>query len=489
MVIKMNKKVLLLATISIICFLLCSCQSNPVKQTVISKNGGINKHNTQASDEKQTDNLPATEDVFFSSDGTVEFHFTVEGELIPSDLPIYEVVPHYLTGEDVKRSAEALFGDVEFQEAPPEFDTVYTKNEIRDRIARWAPYTSEEAVYELFGEERDTSEIVKSFITDYSKKLESAPNEKEEIPCQWTFKKESYYYDAAEKVATMDTSKDDDMIQATVAVNDIKYAFQAKTRNKKDYKLNYISAFLDDGISPDGIDKRIFRAKLCRTPKPTEEQMVLAQRKAEKILEEIDLGKWKIDQCNLQTDYIGDTPEYTIYISAVPAFDGIAAARYPQLEAYGAKNDSYASNYFLSDVYFEFSANGDLLRFRMYSPIELYNVTENSLPVLGYSELVEIAKKQLSLSDYYQYDRDLIIDYIDEGINCTVDICEWEYNISRVKVPNTDDHYYYIPSLRFKGNIQMSGKQTGDVYYATDTPETLLTLNAMDGSIINTTTQ
>ena len=244
---------------------------------------------------------------------------------------------------------------------------------------------------------------------------------------------------------------------------------------------------LDDGISPDGIDNRIFRASLCRTEEPTEDQIALVRQKAEGILREIDLGDWEIDQCYLKTDYYGDIPEYTIFVTAVPSINGIAAARYPQLDTYGDANDSYASNYFFTDAYFEFSANGELLRFRMYSPMDVYSVIENNTQILSHTELFEKARDFLALSDYYQYDKSYVIDFADEEIGCTIDICECTYQMSRVKVPDTDDHYYYVPSLQILGNIRIFGERSENTYYASSTPETLLTLNVVDGSVINTT--
>lgn len=478
----MMKKTLLCAAMIAVNGLLHGFQNNPIKLAETSPNGDDQKTRIEATADGQG---PEDEDVFFSNDGTVEFHFNIGQMSVAEKFPIYEVVPHYLSETDVKRAAHAIFGDVEFLEAPPEFDTIYTKDEITERIERWTPYTSDEAVYELFGEERNTAEIVKKFIGDYNRMYETAPDQKAAIPCQWTFKKESYYYDAAEEAAKMDTSEDDDMIRATVDLGDAKYIFQARTRNKEDYKLNYIGAFLDDGISPDGIDGRMMRALLCRTEEPTEDQIALAKQKAEEILREIDLGDWKVDQCYLETRDYGDTPEYTIFVTAVPIINGIAAARCPQFEEYGAVNGSYESNYFFTDAYFEFSANGALVRFQMYSPMDDYNVTD--APVLSDVELFEKARNLLALTNYYHYDKSRVIDFAGEEVGCTVDICECAYQMSRFKVPNTDDHFYYVPSLQIRGNIQIFGKQSRNVYYASDAPETLLTLNTVDGSVVSTT--
>lgn len=483
------KRILLCILVTISVLLLCSCQNSPTSQIVTNKRTGDSQTYIKGANSQDNSADLEYEDFFYSTDGTVEFRFNIEEMPVVDSTPTYEVVPHYLTETDVKRTANALFPDADFIEAPPEFDTVYSKEEIRKRLERWAPYTNNDAVYELYGEDRDTSEIVKKFIQEYSEMFETAPDERLNEPCQWTFKKESFYYDAAEKISESDTSKDDDMIQANVGFNGVEYTFQAKMRNKTDYKLNYLSAFLDSGISPDGIDKRIFSAKLCRTEKPTEEQIALVKEKAEHILTEIALGDWEVDECYLKTDYFGDTPEYTVCVNAVPVLDGIAAARCPQLDTYGNANDTYAANYFFTEARFEFSGNGELVRFRMYSPIDIYKVVNDNTKVLSNAELLAKAQKLLALSDYYQYDKSFVIDFANEAIGCTVDICKCVYQLSRIKVPNTDDHYYYVPSLQIQGNIQVFGKTSGDIYYASDAPETLLTLNAVDGSVINATNQ
>ena len=58
-----------------------------------------------------------------------------------------------------------------------------------------------------------------------------------------------------------------------------------------------------------------------------------------------------------------------------------------------------------------------------------------------------------------------------------------KYGLARVKVANTDGRYYYIPAYSFYGCTELCGKSSGDIYYESD-EETLLVLNAVDGSII-----
>ena len=57
--------------------------------------------------------------------------------------------------------------------------------------------------------------------------------------------------------------------------------------------------------------------------------------------------------------------------------------------------------------------------------------------------------------------------------------------MTRVKVPNTDNSYYYIPALILSGTINYCGEQSGTVYQSNpDGIYPLVAINAVDGSII-----
>ena len=95
-------------------------------------------------------------------------------------------------------------------------------------------------------------------------------------------------------------------------------------------------------------------------------------------------------------------------------------------------------------------------------------------------------KDQLSLSDYYSYGFGEIADTISEPILCKVELSSLEYGLTRAKVPNTDESYYYLPALHVKGYVDYVGKDSGSLYFSTrDEEQTLLIVNAVDGSVIN----
>lgn len=154
----------------------------------------------------------------------------------------------------------------------------------------------------------------------------------------------------------------------------------------------------------------------------------------------MELGEWSIDQCNVKTTYYGDVPEYVICISAVPVIQGTPTIRYPQLDNLKSEN-IYASNYYYTDAYFEFSSNGDLMLFRMYSPIEIKEIVNENVALLSVDDLLVKAKNHLERSDLYAYGIGSEIEQLKDKIGCKVEISNLDMGLTRVKVQDSDDYY------------------------------------------------
>ena len=79
-------------------------------------------------------------------------------------------------------------------------------------------------------------------------------------------------------------------------------------------------------------------------------------------------------------------------------------------------------------------------------------------------------------------------DTFQEKILCRVDITQVRLEMARIRVPNTDDRYYYTPALVVKGSAEYYGEKTGMVYARSSDyypgGVTLAIVNAVDGSII-----
>ena len=482
-----TKKVIYLGLLMAVLF--CACQKSPSSDVIQSKNDGSFDANIVVSDSESKE-PDATQhigfaEVFYSSDGSIEYHLDIVETLTDSNMPVIEVVPHFLTADDAQHIAKAIFGEARFYEEEPLLNTILSKSEIQERISRWSQYTSREAVSDLFGVYREsTVETIRRFIENYNKLLEVAPNEHNRQYCQWEFNKTTYYYQG-QASAQLDLSNDNDEIRANVWIDNVPYQISIVTRNKEDFKLNNIHVGILVEKSPEAIDYYIYRASLCRTEVPTQEQIDGTKEKMEKMLKAMGLGQWRVDKCSVQKTSVGTTSEYTICVNAVPVLNGVPALRLPQLTNLKSE-DVYASNYYLTDASAKFSANGKLVEFDLTSPIEIKELINDNVLAMSIEKLMEKAKSAFSLMDAKGMPGSAYAGMVDEITQCVVDINSLEYNLIRVKVPDTDESYYYVPGIVLSGNVSFVGSETGTIYYQSETPEILLVLNGIDGSIIRT---
>lgn len=476
------------------CIIISACQGKPNQEVVVGKKDESFDLATANSSGKKNDIDAAqqivTNEVFTSTDGSVELTFCINQSLTAADMPIVKVAPHFLTEDDAKRAAQALYGDnALFWEAEPAMNMRYSKEEIQQQIARWSPYTTEAAARELFGDQsgdlQDDADTIRSYMEYLTLSVyPNAPSGDFREKCHWTFQSSSHYFYGTENPENADTENENREIQAWTKVGDFFYSFQAATRNKNDYKLNNIYA---DPVydAPLYIDYELLKAEKLRTDSPTENQIEAVQNKAQSILDRMGLGDWKVDQAAVEEVRDGDAMEYTINVGAVPVFEGVPAVRRMQLNDLKSKA-ACASNYYLTDANFSFSANGDMISFSLFSPVDVQEIVDERVSTVPVEELLMRIKDQLSLSDYYSYGFGEVADTISEPVLCKVELSSLEYGLTRAKAPNTDESYYYLPALHVKGYVDYVGKDSGSLYFSTrDEEQTLLIVNAVDGSVIN----
>lgn len=489
------KKTLAFSLVLCLLVSLTACAANPNSDVVINKNDGsfdadLVHSATEDKDPNATQNLVYTDD-FYSTDGSVQYVFSINNTIADCNMPVVEVIPHFLTVTDAKRVATVLFGDAVFYEQEPLFAPRYSQSQIMEKVTRWSEYINADSIIALYGDTiEDPSSVantVKGFVQNYNELYETAPAESPHTLCDWTMKKDSYYYESAENLTGQDLSRDNDAIKAVTQLDGVEYTFSVSSRNQDDFKINTITVTLGSGISPENIDTRIYQAKLCRTDKPSNEQMATINEKAYQMLEQMQLGDWAIESCSLKTTYYGNIPEYVVCVHAVPVFNGVEVIRRPQIGNLKSET-AYASNYYLTDAEFEFSGNGDLLSFEMYSPVDVSAVVNDNVAVMDVDSLMGRAKTQLELTDYYSYGSPDWIASVTEEMVCVVNVTEIDYNLTRVKAPNTDDSYYYVPAIVLYGTVEYHGKESGFVQEIDSDyePYTLLILNAVDASVIQT---
>ena len=140
---KLSKCRGLLYCIVISAFVLCACQSQKGTDETNVGIFDISKiESAPLSEPQQEDQHIVISDSFNSTDGSVEFIFDISQSISNANVPVVQVQPHFLTEEDVKKVATALWGDADYYEARPLLNAEYSVDEIRAKIERWAEYSS-----------------------------------------------------------------------------------------------------------------------------------------------------------------------------------------------------------------------------------------------------------------------------------------------------------------------------------------------------------
>ena len=465
--------------------LLAGCAESPKKDVVTSKNDGVFQQNITVQATAPLDERLTYQDTFTSTDGTVTYTLDLDQELSSQPLPVVEVVPHYLTGEDVERVARAIFGDAEFYEKMPQTDPKFSKQQLQAYISWMSGLATQDALARLYQREgngqTDFSEevdLIKWYIQYFTTQLETAPEENPQKPCDWTFRGDKAYQRDAHG---------NDVISTTVKLGDIEYNIYALCRDKKDYKLSEVSVGLSSGLGLFA-ETDYLRAKLCRTPEPTEEQVTAAREKAQALLDRMELGTWGIRDVHVEKQDFVDAPEYTIEVLTTPVFGGVPALDGQLIYLTGS--DANASSYKISCASFRFSANGDLISFDLESPVDVKSVVNEGAATLPLEELMDRVKNYFSLTGLEETKQYGVMNsWYPEPMTCQVTISELEYGLARMNVPNQEGVFYYSPAIVVYGHPDFYSQATGEHlenFFETGQNERydLVWINAVDGSIL-----
>ena len=165
------------------------CAANPDRGSVTSKNDGVFEQNMTVVATAPLDEEILYTDTFTSHDGTAEYTINLDQELTSDPLPIVEVVPHFFTGEEVKRVCDVLLGETEWREQVRETDPKYSKSEIQYKLEWMTEIASADALRELFGgkDADEALEIHRSFMQYYTVQLEKASENHPRSVCDWSF--------------------------------------------------------------------------------------------------------------------------------------------------------------------------------------------------------------------------------------------------------------------------------------------------------------
>lgn len=453
----MKKYISILALILAAC-LLCGCQAQtPPVMTATEP--------TIQSEEK----APVSEEDLTTSDGRVVF--TMDLELPQGELSAVDVTPHVITGEEAKHVAQLLLPDAVFYERFPSQSDRLSREEIQRKIDFYSLFTGD-ALNEGYGKgiegiyEKPWRQAISDALSYWQEQLKT-PNEAARELCNWKFKPTEYYYP---EYSFQNLSE---MLDAQTEVGNLDYTLFVNAGT-----MNSITLGFPTGM--DDLEDMLYRSQLCRTPEPTQDQVDAIAQKAQTLLDNMKLGSWQVVEAFVKVRQRGSETEYSVCVNAVPSFQGVPAVASQQ---YGRDEDP------MSAVSFEFSANGDFIRFDMNAPLdEAENPQTVAMPA---DAALEKVKEQLKNGTIYEdYGAPKFFCQRREEkrvvtLNGKVAITESSVAMGRMK---TGEGYTYIPLLCLSGKADYFDEK-GNLSFGTGNPfgqriQPILWVNLLDGTIV-----
>ena len=490
----MKRKIALLLSI-LLTLTLCSCAGKGPDVPPETENNiiEISRGDTEDEVNKLAASAVAYTDSFQSADGSVNVEINLEdASLYDGSFQTLQITPRPFTDEEVGRIANVLFGDAVFNEYI--FCREYTQAELEEQRAFWQALLEREDLDELhcvLGTDGELRKTIEAFLEKY--KVEAAPEEVERTVCDFRFKPYAYYYgDQEENVMR---------VEAVSEIGGIPYRFRAEN-NTHGIRAFSISAWIGyETVSPLGIREEILKDKLLCVDKPDQAQIDAIREKAEKMIAELGMGQWQIDQCLCEekTGLEWGT-RYSIKITAVPVYNGIPLLRQEQPYTLRGTEEGI-QNCDYPDLALSFAPDGTLLTFSLNTPVDVLAVSSEKCRMMSFSELIGSVKTQFSrpsadeyFMSYYAWDHstaEVLIDRIVLGYDMlsmdNVPGETVEYFGTELTVNNSD--FVLVPAVAVYGNYRLyetSPEEENAFDYRKDTGgDALFTiLNAANGSMI-----
>ena len=423
-------------------------------------------------------------EVFQSQDGTVEF--TLELQDIPKvqPMPIVEIQPHFITGQDLERVGKVLLGDIDFYEREPQVGAKYAKAEIQKAIDTLEPLLTREAMEKTFGANTELVDLLPSFAQELkilNEMLLEAPEENSHVLCQWQFQNWKHYNNFEQE-----PDAGFPVIFSTAELNGNEYLLTAAVDTGEEPK-SILTCTMTTNLMDFQLGRALYRAKYC-SQKPTEEQVEAVLERAQDYLDRFELGQWTIDEWEITESPADGDVRYTIFVHAAPVLEG-----YPAVSRFSFQEDPEMQDWYRDAYcYLEFAAGGELMDFDLSSPIASTRLVGEKQPVLPLQELLDIGKdhlSKLSSMDGIGVWADQLQNLQQEAgeeFTCKVQIHTAKLALGRYLTK--DGSYQYVPVFLLRGHTEYYGKDSGKLYLTSSEDgyeRSLLTvINALDGTVI-----
>ncbi|MFZ7121490.1 MAG: DUF6034 family protein [Eubacteriaceae bacterium] len=488
-----RKRKTLLVVIITLCSLITACQSTPTDKVVISKGDDslysvINQSPVQKFDGK----YPAP-DIWketlsgLSDDLTINIDANIEISDVDA-YPVAEIEPDEITQEDADKIMDVLFGDTELLlPVGSDIDNPTTKKAIEAEILRLKriktdPESKLNSYYEKGSEEYNQK------LTEINESIERLEKELVNAPEKNVAKEASREFERI----SLEGIEDFWQIEGYPQLVDVKSSYFNITKpiNKPFYLQNIV--FFKNA------PYNIISSKTSNL-KGVSISIEKAEKKAVKLLEDLGIRDLEVslicsayqrglyDRDTMKNVY--DTPQsYVFYFTKNVEGTPIT---YQESRLNAEELSKQFAPIFGQEMIRVIVDDTGILEFWWSAPSKVTNIINSNVELLPYEDIQKIFKEYIPLKC------DLVNDYQDDVIiHRTININRVVLGLTQVMKKDALGEYMLIPTWSFFGNEvdRFSAQQPGgyildenNEYTEESVGRSFLTINAIDGSIIDPT--
>lgn len=390
---------------------------------------------------------------FESLDKTTMYTVHVDQQL--STMPVVEVEPRLVTGEDARRAAQILLPEGEFFKAKPTGDPM-TKKQLQRKIDLYSQYTDPNALKDVYGPDmEDVLTMVQDSLYQWTNQQQTAPD-KDDIPCDWKLRPERDFFNTQWEIGKRPIWEDDKCMYAAAYVHGVEYMLDA---GQYDNGEKYSTMSLRTTCGWDDFEAHVLRSRICRTHKPTEAEIDALKAKAQGWLDQMDIGQWQVVNTELLEEQVGAATEYLVELYAVPVVNGV--------ETYW----DYFGGYRNGSAVFQLTAEGELYCFDLACPIQVREKAQDVVKTMAVEQALERTWEQLPEMDEetvfgpLEKSRRLSLkEKSGEKILRKVEISHLEVRPGPMQLPGVKNRTSYVPFIGLYGKTGYIGADSGKTY-------------------------
>ncbi len=442
--------------------MLCQgCQKNPKEDYVVNKNEGALEEGIKEK-KKNIYETPATYEDYFTNDaGDIRIEVNAGVKEAEGALPVVKVEPHEITVEEVKRWTEVLFEGKKAYEPKREL----SKREIEKKILEYKKLAGDhEALLKEYGSEEDVQAMVDFYeeeIRNYEKMYQKAPEEVEQILCDWKFKPYDYYMEDAglwegnEEFESLKKTKE--LRALTEELHGQTACVSAVNRNEKDYYMHSLGFYYtEEAFLRELPDKKI----------SMEEAIAIA----EDLIRQLGIGDWTLQEKAhefTETDSIQK-------LTYSPEYQNVPLFAWDEMEIDLKSEDLYAANYYYTRLEIDIR-NGVVESVMLTSPLDTIKVENENVNTLPFEEVYQKFKNHVQTK--YTKSSFFEGEVPNEDMAMELQIYKIEQGLFRIKEKGTDGEFLIVPAWRFQGKVKIDGELWNEQVFGV--------INAIDGSTID----